>query len=229
MDAKRNYNIIGDIHGRTSWKELVQDECINIFVGDYFDPYDAIPHELLLQNFKDILSYKTLHPESVLLYGNHDLHYLIDCERASRFDRQYAATYRQVFAESKELFHGVAYAIGGHTLVTHAGVTKQWYEKEFGEYHGATVEEVAEDINDLWSHNKLEFSFDLTTIFDFDGESPTQSPLWIRPWSLLEHNLFIKTPFKQVFGHTQVEDITNLDEHLTCVDCLGTIAKSYEI
>lgn len=229
METKQGYNIIGDIHGRTSWKRLVQNDYINIFVGDYFDPYDVIPHEELLQNFFEILLYKKQHPETILLYGNHDLHYLIDCERASRFDRQHAATYRQVFAESKDLFHGVAYAIGGHTLATHAGVTKEWYEKEFGDYSGASVEEVAEDINDLWKHNKLEFSFDLSTIFDFDGESPTQSPLWIRPWSLQEHNLFANTPYKQVFGHTQVEDITPLANQLTCVDCLGTIAKSYII
>ena len=32
------YNIIGDIHGRTCWKELVQDDFVNIFVGDYLDP-----------------------------------------------------------------------------------------------------------------------------------------------------------------------------------------------
>ena len=35
METKHNYNIIGDIHGRKGWKELVKDNCINIFVGDY--------------------------------------------------------------------------------------------------------------------------------------------------------------------------------------------------
>ena len=35
------YNIIGDIHGRTSWKELVIEDGINIFVGDYFSPYHS--------------------------------------------------------------------------------------------------------------------------------------------------------------------------------------------
>lgn len=39
------YNIIGDIHGRTCWKDLVREDCVNIFVGDYFDPYDGIQFE----------------------------------------------------------------------------------------------------------------------------------------------------------------------------------------
>lgn len=27
------FNIIGDIHGRDTWKRLVDEYCINIFVG----------------------------------------------------------------------------------------------------------------------------------------------------------------------------------------------------
>ena len=226
---KQSFNIIGDIHGRTCWKDLVREDCVNIFVGDYFDPYDDIPYEQLLQNFADIIAFKKQHLETVLLYGNHDLHYVIDCERASRYSREHAAEYRQVFAGVKDFFHGVAYAIGNQTLVTHAGVTKTWYEKEFGEYQGAAPEEVADDLNDLWKHNKLEFSFCFNTpgMLDFDGESPFQSPLWIRPWTLAEHNLFASTPYKQVFGHTQIDDITTIDNNLTCVDCLGTTEKSF--
>ena len=37
-------NIIGDIHGRPCWKELVQDDAINIFIGDYLDSREvALP------------------------------------------------------------------------------------------------------------------------------------------------------------------------------------------
>ena len=42
------YNIIGDIHARVCWKNLVQEDCVNIFVGDYFDPYEYVPHEFPL-------------------------------------------------------------------------------------------------------------------------------------------------------------------------------------
>ena len=37
------YILIGDIHGRTQWKKIVEKEKDAdkfIFLGDYFDPYD---------------------------------------------------------------------------------------------------------------------------------------------------------------------------------------------
>ena len=43
----KKFNVIGDIHGRTKWKELVKDDAVNIFVGDYFDPYDDYTFEEL--------------------------------------------------------------------------------------------------------------------------------------------------------------------------------------
>ena len=132
---------------------------------------------------------------------------------------------------AKELFHVVAYVIDGQTLVTHAGVSKAWYEKEFGPYHGETIAQVADEINNLWRHNKREFAFDVNAYesFDFCGESPTHSPLWIRPWVLAYHNLFAGTPYKQVFGHTQIDKVTTVDGNLTCVDCLGTVITSLHI
>jgi UDP-2,3-diacylglucosamine pyrophosphatase LpxH len=213
------------------WRELVQEDSVNIFVGDYFDPYEEIPFEELMQNFEEILALKRQRPETVLLYGNHDLHYLLQRDRASRFDHAHALEIRQAFADASDLFHGVAYTIGDEILVTHAGVSKEWYEKEFGAYEGTPVAEVADDINDLWAHNKMEFTFDVNAsqFLDMSGESPTHSPLWIRPWTLADHNLFAGTTYKQVFGHTQVDNTIVIDDCLICVDCLGTIVKSYKL
>ena len=53
------YNVIGDIHGRTSGKELVIEDGINIFVGDYFSPYHrGYTFEKCMQNFHDIIEFK---------------------------------------------------------------------------------------------------------------------------------------------------------------------------
>ena len=104
---EKSYNIIGDIHGRTCWKELVKDDCVNIFVGDYFDPYDKISHDELMQNFADIIAFKKQHPDTVLLYGNHDLHYLIPQEHASRYSILHSRAYKQAFADTAELFNGL--------------------------------------------------------------------------------------------------------------------------
>ena len=69
------YNIIGDIHGRTYWKNLVIDNAINIFVGDYFSPYGSFPFDDIKKNFLEIVEYKKRHPETILLIGNHDAEY----------------------------------------------------------------------------------------------------------------------------------------------------------
>lgn len=227
-----HYNIIGDIHGRTCWKELVRDECINIFVGDYMDPYEdeKIPIEQVVRNFVDIVAYKMAHPQTVLLYGNHDLPYISSCDSNNRFDAENAERYRMLFRETAHLFAGVAYAIKDKALVTHAGVSTEWYEKEFGAYKGVKPSEVANDINDLWKHNKVEFSFEAnaSSKYDLSGESPTHSPLWIRPWGLKGHDLFYGTSYLQIFGHSQVDDIIT-DDNLVCVDCLGSVVKSFQI
>ena len=83
------YNIIGDIHGQDSWKRLVDEDCINIFVGDYFDPYQDFTVEELERNFMEIVEYKRKHRKNtVLLYGNHVQSYVswkfskqIPCEK----------------------------------------------------------------------------------------------------------------------------------------------------
>jgi len=72
MKTTNSYNIIGDIHGRTCWKNLVREDGVNIFVGDYFDPYGYVPQVERMANFQDIMEFKRQHPETVLLYGNHD-------------------------------------------------------------------------------------------------------------------------------------------------------------
>jgi len=69
---------IGDIHGRSIWKQIVEQEKPDrvIFVGDYFDSFD-IPGIDQIHNFKEIIHFKkTSGIEVVLLVGNHDYHYM---------------------------------------------------------------------------------------------------------------------------------------------------------
>ena len=226
------YNIIGDIHGLNRWKQVVREDATNIFVGDYFDSKDGKSQEEIIANFKDIIAYKHAHPETVLLYGNHDLNYLLDKDYRSRFSHpEYRETYRQLFAETKSLFYGVAYAIDEYTLVSHAGVTKEWYEKYIGPYHGESPQVVAQQINDLWQADKEAFTFssNVTVEPDVYGVSPTHSPIWIRSWILPVHNLFAGTPVTQIIGHTPKDDITLVSDRIICVDCLLSTPKSWPI
>ena len=225
------YNIIGDIHARTCWRHLVQEDCVNIFVGDYFDPYEYVPIEEQIVNYRAIITFIEQHPETVLLYGNHELHYLISTERYSSYDTLNAPRLSRVLNESRPFFHGIAYPIGEKALVTHAGVTKEWYEKYIGTYQSEPLVEVAQHINDLWNTNMSAFTFDsnATEPNDRSGISPTHSPIWVRPDTLKQHDLFAGTNIKQIFGHTQTEAGVMSDCNLIYVDCLGTREKTYVI
>ena len=228
MNIHASYNIIGDIHGRSCWKNLVRENSVNIFVGDYFDSYEYFSPAEQMYNFQDIIAFKHQRPETVLLYGNHDLHYLITSEHYSRYDPIAAPEYRHALMENKSFFYGIAYPIEEIALVTHAGVTKEWYEKYFGSYQSESLAEVAQKINELWNQHMQAFTFDANASEwgDHYGTSPTHSPIWIRPDVLVKHDLFNGT-IKQIIGHTQTEAGVMKDHNLVCVDCLGTKEKSY--
>ena len=122
------YNIIGDIHGRNCWINLVREDAINIFVGDYFSPYEDMYFEDVKRNFLDIIEYKKKHwDNTILLIGNHDEDHWHICEGYSRHDRENEDEIRRLFEMHKGLFQ-VAYSIENKVLVTHAGVSYVWFE-----------------------------------------------------------------------------------------------------
>ena len=55
------YNVIGDLHGKDPEKYF-DKECINIFVGDYFDPYDNTPFDTMQENFLKLMDLKRDYP-----------------------------------------------------------------------------------------------------------------------------------------------------------------------
>lgn len=222
------YNIIGDIHGMDVWKSLVKDDCINIFVGDFFDPYTrAISFDDCKRNFLDIIDYKKAHPETIILYGNHEIHYLFYGEieeRYSRFDENHAEQIQHLLRDNAQYFNGIAYSINNLYLVTHAGVSRYWFHRYFGPYSEQTPNEVTEQINNLWQLNYRPFLVRENKKIDITAEGPTQSPLWIRPWIMEKYNLFEGTPYKQIFGHTICREIKEKNG-LICVDCLRWVEK----
>lgn len=125
--------IIGDVHGRRAWKRLVQEQEYDlvVFVGDYFDPYDNISRADLISNFKEIIEFKRSQPEKViLLFGNHDLHYLGYTDTWSRYDRRIQPEVEELIVpliDSKEiqLFH---YDDENKVLYSHAGLSYYWYD-----------------------------------------------------------------------------------------------------
>ena len=223
------YNIIGDIHGRKTWKTLVDKNHINVFVGDYFDPYCSWPFEQVRDNFLEIVEYKKSNPDNVvLLYGNHDYKYLPGIEEmSSRMDYENAQKITWMLVDAEPYFEGVAYPIGDKYIVTHAGITRYWKRKYLPDVEDISPQNMAKAINELWQINKRAFGFRANAQYgDYVGDCPEHSPIWIRPESLEMNNLYAGTKIIQIVGHTQFKDIFKT-KGLVFVDCLGSVGESF--
>jgi predicted phosphodiesterase len=215
---------IGDIHGRDTWKQIVdqeQDADCFVFVGDYFDSFD-LPGVVQLQNFLDIIEYKTTvtDKEVVLLFGNHDYHYMPGFTGIGYSGYQAAMAYQFRDAISQNLDHLQMCHFSDGVLSSHAGVGYNWLVKTFGtendesqHYWSTDTEEgilfLVEMINEYFIYKPQ--------VFDFNGINPYgddvwQTPIWIRPKSLMRVNKDkLNKKLIQVVGHT----------HQTIIDIKG--------
>ncbi|MBC8148034.1 MAG: metallophosphoesterase, partial [Bacteroidetes bacterium] len=138
--------VIGDIHGRESWKELVDiDKMLvekdyapkydkYIFLGDYVDAYTRDNESNTISNLIEIIELKKKYPDDViLLWGNHDNQYHLDSPQTictnygcSGYRSAMHFDLYDIFTKNKDLFQ-MAYQHKNH-LFTHAGVHRGWYE-----------------------------------------------------------------------------------------------------
>ena len=223
--------VIGDIHGRDIWKDIVKKEEKNvdriIFIGDYFDTPVVSPGKIL-KNFIEIIDYKKANKEKVvLLLGNHDVHYLFEgkVEKCSGYDAKYAFANRIALTEAySQNFLKYAYEYQD-IIFSHAGVSASWLSIRTRHLPKAKkTEKISTIINSL---EPEAFSF-----WDFDtsgsGEHPCQSPIWIRPMALSKE---LPIGYRQVVGHTVMNrgiqmvenalvltDALSLKQYLTIVD-----------
>lgn len=70
--------VIGDIHARSIWKEILvsekfyEEECKVVFLGDYVSTHENYSPHLQISNLIDLLEFKELNPDRIiLLRGNH--------------------------------------------------------------------------------------------------------------------------------------------------------------
>jgi len=202
--------IIGDVHGRSLWKLITnqeQDADRIIFIGDYFDSFDISGVEQI-QNFKEIIEYKkTSGKEVIMLVGNHDHHYYpeVGYTGTSGYQRGIAPSINQVIDENRQHLQ-MAYSFD-EFLFTHAGVSPTFMDGEFGE-EGWVEDNIVELLNDLFKYKPKSFEFNGT---DPHGDNTYQTPIWIRPRSLMavnkKHNKGLKKRYIQIVGHTQVKKL----------------------
>jgi len=198
--------VIGDIHGRSIWKLIVHIENPDrvIFIGDYFDSFD-IKGEEQLNNFLDIIEYKkSSGKEVIMLIGNHDHHYFpeIGDTGTSGYQPMFSYQINPILDANREHLQ-MAYQMD-EFLFSHAGVSSVFMDETFGP-NGWKVETIVNDLNKMFMYRPGVFSFNG---LDPYGDDEYQTPIWIRPKSLMRANRnTLRTRFIQVVGHTQVKKL----------------------
>lgn len=234
------YLILPDVHKTTFWKNHIAkyfDTVDHIyFLGDYFDSHseNCLTDEEAIQNFLAIVEFKKTYPEKVhLCIGNHDVQYLYGTTACSGYNRGSAEAIRKALVDNLE-HTSLAYLVPGliwnnqPVVVSHAGISKVWYDKAVKALVKDTetndAELLVQKVNELYrmlvllqkdveKDNKnteklctaeitmatLDFPYNC---FDPYGDDPICPPTWIRPNSLFASALFSN----QIVGHTSLAE-----------------------
>ena len=202
--------IIGDIHGKSVWKLILNIEKPDrvVFIGDYFDSYENFTAAEQIHNFKEIIEYKeSCSCEVVLLIGNHDHHYFPEMgpSKTSGYQTSAAPAISHAIDENRGHLK-MAYQFD-NILCTHAGVSEVFLKKT-----GWTPDDnISEFLNDLFKYKPQSFSFGHyipdDTYYDPYGDDPRQSCIWIRPRSLMKGAADFKKNIIQIVGHTNQKKI----------------------
>lgn len=222
---------IGDVHGRTFWKNAVRQEFDNvdkvIFLGDYVDPYpwENITRMDAIRNFEEIVDFASNNKDKVvLLWGNHDTPYVYkrDFYTRVRYDSSHAHKIGEIFRSHMSLFK-LAHEENINDkqyLFTHSGLLYEWYENHKDLIGDLTVDNLNRLIKTQPGRKALcEISFYR------GGYDEWPSILWgdlhefgeiIQADKSINENI----PWDyQVLGHTQLKDKPVIEKEFACLDC----------
>lgn len=215
----KRYLVLGDIHGRTIWKDIIEKENPDkiIFLGDYVSTHEDISSKQQIDNLENILAYKENNLDNViLLRGNHCVqhlgYYWAECSGLDKevfnymskegFEKRFLSLTQWIYVD-KEL----------RTIFSHAGISARWLQDvekyivrtRGAQYDDGNQEVLLELINTI-EPNEI-FGFTPDSPFDYYGNSATQPLTWIRPLALCRCNI---SGWDQIVGHTPVKNITNI-------------------
>ena len=208
--------VIGDIHGRNIWKQIVakeHDADEFVFVGDYFDSF-TVKGPDQINNFLDIIEFRntSIYHKITLLIGNHDHHYYpgVDDSGTSGYQTLLAPSIKHVVGDNKQYLQA-AYQVG-EFVFTHAGLSSEWLDDSI---EGWNVDNVVEKVNELFQYqpNKIAYRSykqvgDQVYGAQGYGNETFQGPLWIRPTALMTANKkTLRKKIIQVVGHTPQDNI----------------------
>lgn len=209
--------VLGDTHGRTVWKQIVQENDFDkiVFIGDYFDTHESVSARQQKGNFKDIIAFKKANTNKViLLIGNHDYHYTdaVDEPYSGYQPKEKMAIWKLLQPAIHEELLQMCF-VWEKFLFTHAGVTKTWCRN-----HYMQTDFIEHSINTLFKLKPEAFDFTFGRTSDLTGDDPEQSPIWVRPASLQQDRI---EGYMQIVGHTVQDRITFLENSIFLIDTLG--------
>lgn len=245
MDNKIKHIIVfPDIHGRDFWKTVVNkyidnEEYLFVFLGDYLDPYitiDDISETKSLQNFHDLCDTLKDHTRTVMLFGNHDWHYLpwmqdvYGCRRSTLYYDKISDFFVANFDKFDIAFEYVM-DNGKKYLFTHAGVTIGWAKELTWLVDEGSPTEVQTEYKKYFNAdnlNALKYNKDKRFLlwrisYERGGDDHEGSCLWADYCDMKEtEQLAIVAhiddiPY-QVYGHTYSKD-AHIGEKCAMLDC----------
>ena len=168
-------------------------------LGDNFDDFYCYEPEYKV-HFERMERFAREHPETIWLYGNHEVSYVIHCPVTGNtvWGHKYVFYYHQGVFEPK-FVHG-----DGKVIFSHAGIFKGFLEgMDF-----ASVDDLVETLN-----NPL--------VMSFGSYWRDDSPIWARPQYDALERLEVLDGFLQVVGHTPMREIVEKDG-VVSVDVFST-------
>lgn len=234
---------IGDLHGKNSWTELVDESYDTIvFLGDYVDSFNKLNVEIL-SNLEEVIEFKKSNPDNViLLIGNHDLQYFprfgYPKYGCSGYRPEISYNLNELFSKNEHLFQYAYQTCDdlNNFLFTHAGVSNKWFKKVFQPVieKDAVIDMdeticLAEQLNSMF-RDKNEILFQIG--WERGGTEEFGSPIWADRDEFSKRGIPLKG-YHQIVGHNPVRNIlthsVDIDTRITFIDCLDTVTKGYTL
>jgi hypothetical protein len=193
-----------------------------VFMGDYFDTFEPIGPLKQIENFRKIVEYKKKNAEkTILLFGNHDYHYLRSTEESyGGFQPVYKAAFGDLIHNAINKYFMQVCFIYEHFLFSHAGISNTWADA-----NNIDRKNLEQSVNDLFRYKPNRFAFTPGENYDRFGDDICQTPIWIRPKSLKRDRI---PGFTHVVGHTPQRRLS-IGADIVLIDTIATSGEYLQI
>ena len=203
--------VIADIHQTLHFIKPVEKNIGRldklVFLGDYVDHWYSklwwhIPEHNPINIVKKVISYKQKYPDKIdLLLGNHCLSYLSKnpvSKLVSGHQHEHDKEIARIYLDNIKFFKIAADY--DDWVFSHAGFSKTWVTNQIKRGWNKDKETIIDWCNKMISEKNFHY-FDWTGKLSANGDEITQTPTWIRPFSLIKDSYFKN----QVVGHSEAE------------------------